>query len=318
MLAAMGKNSGPCFLAALILCSSVALAEEPPGGQDPTADQNPAAQTQTDNPADRDQAPAAETSNNPGTRLQFQEYKTSLQKRNESFQRLYGEEADRKFRVILELISEKNLESAGRKLEEFLILYPDHSMTPRARQELAAIRDQQGRPSASLYRYEQSTVLDRPSQEEASSLLEMARIHIRQGRFQPARSILQDIQERFRGTDEARQARLLERSYRFMEQPENASPSSIRSQQTDRESEAGREVESDRSTEGPRDREENRNPLFPMQDQENGREPGPDDSGIDNAGAEPSTGQRVLDRMGEGIERLDSDSMQPLEPLEGD
>ena len=281
-------------------------AEEPPRNTGPET-AGPGAENPENNPDENNpEQPSEQT--NPTNPREFEQYRTSREKRNQSFKTLYTQEADRRFRFILELISEKKYDSATDRLEEFLVLYPDHSMTPRARRELADLRQKTGATEAALYRYRQSAALDRPQQGEAKSLLEMARIKIRQGRFQEARTMLQDIQTRCSGTNEAREAELLEKSYRFIEPPQRepgrGGPRST-SEGTD-------------SASGDGELQDTGKPLFPM-DRENAPAATESDTGIDRADGESSTGQRALDRMGEGIERLDSaDPLEPLEPMDGD
>ena len=286
----------------VMTCVAGSLIAEEPG---------PAANEDQPAPSDPNaESPAYQAPSNPAD---FQKYKTYRQQRNESFRKLYSEEADRRFLFILEQIAEQNYDSARRRLQDFLILYPNHPMADRARQELAALYKRDGSTRPALYHYQQSAVLERPKQGEAQSLLEMARIEIRQGRYQTARQLLQDIQNRFSGTEEARQARLLERSYRFVELPANQNPdpdgADFRDQDSpgldqNRSSEDSDVESGDRST----NREDGDRPLFPISgaETENPMANPSDDTGIDKADGKPSTGQTALDRMGEGIEKLDS------------
>ena len=291
-----------CFLPASLPLG----AEDPPDNTGPNP-ATPGTQNPENNPDENNTDQPSEQTN-PTNPREFEQYRTSREKRNQSFKTLYTQEADRRFRFILELISEKKYDSAMDRLEEFLVLYPDHSMTPRARRELADLRQKTGSTEAALYRYRQSAALDRPQQGEARSLLEMARIKIGQGRFQEARSLLQDIQSRFSGTREAREAELLEKSYRFIQPPEKE-PGSGGPRSTSEGSE---------SPSGNGEVQDSGKPLFPM-DRENAPAATESDTGIDRADGESSTGQRALDRMGEGIERLDSaDPLEPLEPMDGD
>ncbi|MBI40816.1 MAG: hypothetical protein CMF59_14550 [Leptospiraceae bacterium] len=251
----------------------------------------------TENLTDPESNPDASVPTNPA---EFRQYQTNREKRNRSFDNLYNQEADRRFRFILEQISEGQNDSAKRRLEEFLILYPNHPMAGRARRELAALQEKNGDYRASLYRYQQSAILERPDQAEPHSLLEMARIQIKQGQYSRARQILQDIQNRYPGTKEAREARLLERSYRFIEAPERP---------TTGKTDSGADQNPDSGK-----------PLFPMENgTETGEQTDPGDTGIDTAEGSPSTGQTALDRMGEGIEKPESGtSMDSAEPLDGE
>jgi tetratricopeptide (TPR) repeat protein len=267
------------------------MAEEP----------NPEAGNPADIPgADRDPTGANTPAEGPRNPNDFQNYQTHKEKRNESFRNLYQQEADRRFRFILELISEGNAESARRHLENYIVLYPNHPMTDRARRELAQLDRKAGRYRASLRTYEQSSILERPRQGEARALLETARIEIKQGRFERARSLLKDIQDRFSGTGEAREAELLEKSYRFVQPPAETRDSNPDSMENDQ---------------NVNNATNNDDPLFPMDSATDGaRET--DGTGIDRADAGPSTGQSALDRMGEGIESPDEQSaLEPLEPL---
>lgn len=302
------------FIGVLCICllATGIVAEEPgnPSQTDPLnpADSNgPNATPSTQDPSAKQ--PGAQTSI-PTTPAGFQNYRTDREKRNESFRALYSQEADRRFRFILELISEGRTESARSRLQEFLVLYPNHSMADRARRELANLERADGEYGPALYHYEQSAVLERPGSGEARALLETARIQIREGDFDRARAVLQSIQKRFSGTREAQEAALLEKSYRFIERP---------SQTSERDKNSPSEVS---DSENPADStSETNRPLFPVAEKptSNTSEPTQDHSGIDTADGKPSTGQTALDRMGEGVEKPEKDrSMPPMEPLDGD
>ncbi len=279
------RNRTISFGISWLLIASTLLAEEPANPLDDPAG--------TENQQPESQPEATAPSNPAG----FRNYQTNREKRNQSFETLYNQEADRRFRFILEQISEGQNDSARRRLEEFLILYPNHPMAGRARQELAALQEKQGQYRDSMYRYQQSAILERPDQAEPHSLLQMARIHIKQGQYGQARTILQDIQTRYPGTREAREARLLERSYRFIEIPEKPATRDTADQESTSEQ-----------------NQDSGKPLFPIENgTESSEQPAADDTGIDTADGNPSTGQTALDRMGEGVEKPSMDASEPLD-----
>ncbi|MEQ8352726.1 MAG: tetratricopeptide repeat protein [Leptospiraceae bacterium] len=296
------KRATLILFGTLWLCAPLG-AEDPntspaePGSENPDNPQN----NPGNNPGENVNEP---TSGGPSSPADFRNYKTNREKRNESFKVLYNQEADRRFRFILEQISEGQYDSARRRLQDFLILYPSHPMAGRARMELADLQRKTGDHRAALKRYQQSAILETPDQKEPRSMLEMARIHIQQGQYSKARSLLQNIQNRFPGTAEQREAQLLERSFRFIESPRtDENPSNPG---TNQDNLSGQE------------NQDSGKPLFPMDNStEKSQESEADDTGIDTADGRPSTGQRALDRMGEGIEKADSgSSVEPSEPSE--